>query len=121
MGKKILLADDSITIQKVIELTFSDEDFDVVTVGKDCGLDDILTHDEAAEDPTLAYLLSRFAHDESPGAVNPFPEPVGVFRAVLKPTYEDQLAARITDAQAKKGKGKVEDLFKAEDVWTVAE
>jgi CheY-like chemotaxis protein len=33
MGNKILLADDSITIQKVIELTFSDEDFDVVTVG----------------------------------------------------------------------------------------
>src|SRR5881397_4041201 len=32
MGKKILLADDSITIQKVIELTFSDEDFEVVTV-----------------------------------------------------------------------------------------
>jgi CheY-like chemotaxis protein len=33
MAKKILLADDSITIQKVIELTFSDEDFEVVTVG----------------------------------------------------------------------------------------
>src|SRR4026208_1208323 len=33
MGKNILLADDSITIQKVIELTFSDEDFEVVTVG----------------------------------------------------------------------------------------
>jgi CheY-like chemotaxis protein len=33
MGKKILLADDSITIQKVIELTFSDEDIEVVTVG----------------------------------------------------------------------------------------
>src|SRR5438034_5641591 len=33
MGKKILLADDSIAIQKVIELTFSDEDFEVVTVG----------------------------------------------------------------------------------------
>ena len=33
MRKKILLADDSITIQKVIELTFSDEDFDVITVG----------------------------------------------------------------------------------------
>ena len=33
MPKKILLADDSITIQKVIELTFSDEDFEVVTVG----------------------------------------------------------------------------------------
>jgi len=33
MAKRILLADDSITIQKVIELTFSDEDFEVVTVG----------------------------------------------------------------------------------------
>lgn len=33
MRKKILLADDSITIQKVIELTFSDEDFEVVAVG----------------------------------------------------------------------------------------
>lgn len=33
MGKKILLADDSITIQKVVELTFSDGDFDVLSVG----------------------------------------------------------------------------------------
>jgi CheY-like chemotaxis protein len=33
MGHKILRADDSITIQKVIELTFSDEDFELHTVG----------------------------------------------------------------------------------------
>ena len=33
MSRKILLADDSITIQKVVELTFSDSDFDVVSVG----------------------------------------------------------------------------------------
>jgi len=33
MGQKILLADDSITIQKVIELTFTDEDFELHTVG----------------------------------------------------------------------------------------
>src|ERR1043165_5963992 len=33
MGRKILLADDSITIQKVVNLTFSDEGIDVVTVG----------------------------------------------------------------------------------------
>lgn len=33
MGHKILLADDSITIQKVVNLTFSDEGIDVVTVG----------------------------------------------------------------------------------------
>ena len=32
MPKKILLADDSITIQKVVELTFSDGDYEVVAV-----------------------------------------------------------------------------------------
>jgi CheY-like chemotaxis protein len=32
MPKKILLADDSLTIQKVVELTFSDSDFELVSV-----------------------------------------------------------------------------------------
>jgi CheY-like chemotaxis protein len=32
MSKRILLADDSVTIQKVVELTFMDEDFEVVAV-----------------------------------------------------------------------------------------
>src|SRR5258708_7277897 len=32
MPKKILLADDSITIQKVVELTFSDGDYEVTAV-----------------------------------------------------------------------------------------
>src|SRR5512138_3569556 len=33
MPKKLLLADDSVTIQRVIELTFADEDIDVIAVG----------------------------------------------------------------------------------------
>jgi CheY-like chemotaxis protein len=33
MPHKLLLADDSVTIQRVIELTFADEDIDVITVG----------------------------------------------------------------------------------------
>ena len=33
MSKKILLADDSVTIQKVVELTFHEEDFEVMIVG----------------------------------------------------------------------------------------
>ncbi|MEK6777949.1 MAG: response regulator [bacterium] len=32
MGKKILLADDSVTIQKVVELTLADEDYDMTMV-----------------------------------------------------------------------------------------
>ena len=33
MAHKLLLADDSVTIQRVIELTFADEDVHVVAVG----------------------------------------------------------------------------------------
>ncbi|RMG06926.1 MAG: response regulator, partial [Acidobacteria bacterium] len=33
MSKKLLLADDSVTIQKVVNLTFADEGIDVITVG----------------------------------------------------------------------------------------
>jgi CheY-like chemotaxis protein len=33
MAYKLLLADDSVTIQRVIELTFADEDIEVITVG----------------------------------------------------------------------------------------
>src|SRR5512132_134047 len=33
MPKKLLLADDSVTIQRVIELTFADEDIQVIAVG----------------------------------------------------------------------------------------
>ena len=32
-GRKLLLADDSVTIQKVVDLTFSDEGLEVITVG----------------------------------------------------------------------------------------
>jgi len=85
---------------------------EVVEVGKDCQLDDLLTHDEKAEEPTLAYLLSRMYNPH-------FPEAVGVFRNVRRPTYEESLDAQINEQIAKRGKGKVEDLFKAEDVWTV--
>ncbi|MBM3979505.1 MAG: 2-oxoacid:ferredoxin oxidoreductase subunit beta [Planctomycetes bacterium] len=90
---------------------------EVVTIGKDCQIDDLLTHDANAEDPTLAYLLSRMSHDARAAA--PFPEPVGVLRSVKKPTFEDALDTRVASAVEKKGPGKIEDLFKAEDMWTV--
>ena len=32
MAKKILLADDSLTIQKVVELTFSDSEYELICV-----------------------------------------------------------------------------------------
>jgi 2-oxoglutarate ferredoxin oxidoreductase subunit beta len=85
---------------------------EVVEIGKDCQIDDLLTHDEAAATPTLAYLLSRMYLPE-------FPEVFGVFRSVRKPTYEELLDKQIAENTAKRGPGKIQDLFKAEDLWTV--
>jgi 2-oxoglutarate ferredoxin oxidoreductase subunit beta len=85
---------------------------EIVTLGGGIGVDDLLIHDEKAQEPTLAYLLSRFVHPE-------FPECIGVFRAVEQPTYEDELNQQIDEVIKKKGRGKLEELFDAEDVWTV--
>jgi CheY-like chemotaxis protein len=54
-GRKLLLADDSITIQKVIELTFGDEGLDVATVGD--GQQAIEMLDSSAPDIVLADIF----------------------------------------------------------------
>jgi 2-oxoglutarate ferredoxin oxidoreductase subunit beta len=86
---------------------------EIVELGSGITEDDLLFHDEKCPEPTLAYLLSRMYHPE-------FPEPIGVYRAVERPTYEDMLEGIVRDAVAKKGVGKLEDLLNAGDTWTVA-
>ncbi len=65
-------------------------------MGKGITEDDLLFHDERTPEPTLAYLLSRMRHPD-------FPEPIGVFRAVDAPCYEDLMETQI--AQARKARG----------------
>jgi 2-oxoglutarate ferredoxin oxidoreductase subunit beta len=65
-----------------------------------------------APEPSLAYLLSRMSYPE-------FPEPIGVFRAVDKPVYDDLLNAQIVDAKKAKGEGDLNKLFLSGDTWTV--
>jgi 2-oxoglutarate ferredoxin oxidoreductase subunit beta len=79
---------------------------------KDCGIDDLLIHDERAEQPTLSYLLSRMVHPE-------FPEPVGVYRSVRKPSYEELLDGQIDAVTKAKGKGDLDKLFRSDDLWVV--
>lgn len=74
--------------------------------------DDLLIHDEKAEEPSLAYLLSRMVYPR-------FPECIGVYRAVERPTYDELLNKQIDDVIKAKGRGKLEDLFNSDDVWTV--
>lgn len=54
-GRKLLLADDSLTIQKVVSLTFNDEGFDVTTVGD--GLSAMSKIEENAPDIVLADVF----------------------------------------------------------------
>jgi 2-oxoglutarate ferredoxin oxidoreductase subunit beta len=87
-------------------------DPEVVALGSGITADDLLIHDERAEEPSLAYLLSRMVHPR-------FPECVGVFRCVQRPTYDDLLNKQIEDVVRTKGKGKLDDLFASDDVWVV--
>ncbi len=89
-----------------------DLDPEVVNLGNGIGVDDLLIHNERAEEPSLAYLLSRMVHPQ-------FPECVGIFSAVQRPTYEDVLFQQIDDSRRTKGPGKLEDLFASDDSWIV--
>jgi len=89
-----------------------DLDPEVVSLGNGIGVDDLLIHNERAEEPSLAYLLSRMVYPQ-------FPECMGIFRAVQRPTYEDLLFKQIEDVQRAKGSGKLEDLFASDDTWVV--
>jgi 2-oxoglutarate ferredoxin oxidoreductase subunit beta len=72
---------------------------------------DLLVHDETADDPTLAYLLSRMFYPE-------FPVPVGVLRNVDRPTHDQLATAQIEDAIARSGKGDLQKLLLSGDTWT---
>ena len=86
-------------------------DPEVVELGKGISEDDLLFHDEKAIEPTLAYLLSRMSHPE-------FPEPIGVFRDIDAPRYEELLNGQITAAREKKA-GDLQKLFTSGETWTV--
>jgi 2-oxoglutarate ferredoxin oxidoreductase subunit beta len=87
-------------------------DPEVVELGKGINEDDLLFHDEKATEPSLAYLLSRMRHPE-------FPEPIGIYRAVDRPRYDDQLDQQIAQARERKGEGDLQQLFTAGETWTV--
>jgi 2-oxoglutarate ferredoxin oxidoreductase subunit beta len=85
---------------------------EIVELGKGVQEDDLLFHDEHAAEPTLAYLLSRMRHPE-------FPEPIGVFRDVKRPIYDDLAVKQLDDARAKHGPGDLQTLFDSGDTWVV--
>lgn len=85
---------------------------EVVELGAGVNENDLLFHDEKAQEPSLAYLLSRMRHPQ-------FPEPMGVFRCISAPTYEVLLQEQVKKAVASKGEGTLEALFDDGETWVV--
>ena len=75
--------------------------------------DDLITHDQFTEDPTLAHFLSRMTENEE------LPLPIGIFRSIQRPCYEDALAQQIDTKKKKEGEGDLESLLNAGDTWVV--
>ena len=75
------------------------------------GAEDLLVHDETA--PTsLAYFLSRMRYPE-------FPEPIGVFRCVEEPVYEEEVIEQVEESIRRKGEGDLRKLYHSADTWEV--
>jgi 2-oxoglutarate ferredoxin oxidoreductase subunit beta len=86
---------------------------EVVELGKGITEDDLLFHDEKSPEPSLAYLLSRMRYEDG------FPEPIGVFRCVDAPRYDDMVNQQIEESVKEKGQGDLAALFHSGETWTV--
>ncbi len=75
---------------------------------------EILVHDPTRSDPSVAFALTRLSH-------GPYgPTPLGIFRSVDRPTYEDQMSRQLVEAQARRGAGDLAALIRSQGTWEVA-
>lgn len=73
---------------------------------------DLLIHRTREDNPTYVQLLAQMD-------VPQFPVPLGVFRAIEKPTYEEMVEGQIKRAVEKHGGGNLEALLNSGDTWMV--
>jgi 2-oxoglutarate ferredoxin oxidoreductase subunit beta len=74
---------------------------------------EIVVHDAQRQDPSYAFALSRLSTQDLRYT------PMGVFRKVVKPTYERMMADQLTDA-ADQAPADLDALLTGADSWTVA-
>jgi 2-oxoglutarate ferredoxin oxidoreductase subunit beta len=84
----------------------------IVTLGRGFTEEQLIIHDEFAAEPNLAQLLAGMRHPQ-------FPEPIGVFRAIGRPTYDDLMQEQIDDAYERQGAGELPELYAEGETWTV--
>jgi 2-oxoglutarate ferredoxin oxidoreductase subunit beta len=86
---------------------------EVVTIGENGITEaDILVHNIDLQDPSVAFMLARMEQPD-------FPQPVGIFRAVERPSYDQMMTDQIETAISKSGPGTLEKLIYTGDMWTV--
>ncbi|MCA8923492.1 MAG: 2-oxoacid:ferredoxin oxidoreductase subunit beta [Planctomycetes bacterium] len=71
---------------------------------------DVVVHNASADNSTLAYLLSQF--DD--------PLPMGVFRRVQRPTYDEAINAQVEFAKSKKPADLASLYRSGANTWTVS-
>ncbi len=73
---------------------------------------ELMVHDPATTEPSQAFALSRLTQGTC-GAT-----PIGIFRAVERPVYDELMAEQLETARAK-GEGDLEKLLRAGDTWSI--
>lgn len=76
-------------------------------------INDVLIHDEFDNSPVKAMMLSHLS--DTPG----MPMPIGVFRQINKPTYDQGVERQITEVTKAKGKGDLENILFSGNMWDV--
>jgi 2-oxoglutarate/2-oxoacid ferredoxin oxidoreductase subunit beta len=74
---------------------------------------EVLVHDAHAPEPSLAFALSRLTWSTVGAA------PMGVFRDVERPVYDELMAEQLEKAEEKKGPGQLEKLLLSGDTWRI--
>jgi 2-oxoglutarate/2-oxoacid ferredoxin oxidoreductase subunit beta len=73
----------------------------------------VVVHDPRREEPTTAFALSRLAHNPTG------PTPIGIFRAVERPVYDEMLRDQVVTATQARGAGDLAALLAGGNVWDV--
>jgi 2-oxoglutarate ferredoxin oxidoreductase subunit beta len=94
-------------------MQLADGSCEIVEVA-DVGEDRLLRHDEHQSEPSLAFALSRLTLQAVAAT------PVGIFRDVERPVYDELMAEQLEAAQDKRGPGDLAALLDAGDTWTIA-
>jgi 2-oxoglutarate ferredoxin oxidoreductase subunit beta len=90
-----------------------DGSVEIVSVAE-VGEDALLVHDEHHPQPSLAFALSRLMLSELGIA------PVGVFRDVEQPVYDELMAEQIARSVEQRGQGDLTALLHGNDTWTIS-